>query len=396
MMYIATSDSNPVSLSSLKSCVEEIDWRFIDAETQYLTHNLHRYSGKYIPQIAKKAIELISKPGETILDPYVGSGTTILEAALTGRNAIGVDLNPLAVLITSAKVRPIKKDLLNSLYNKFYSLIKQISDRSDDQLSLYSECNHIFDYIKDDWRLNHPWYTKWFQKPVLEELLYIYNHINTLDNPDQSRLAKVAFSDILRKCSNAHSGYPNVMYDRNSLLRNGCSLDFLKSLKRCIDMVASIEDKIPINCSLNIFIGDATNLPIDDSSVDAIVTHPPYIGSIPYAEYGALSLEWLGYNSKDIDAILTGGKRQSRYIVERFENGYRSMLSESFRVLKPKKIIFIMVGNPLVRGSVIDLALMTKRLSIDTGFTLIAETTREGVNRRANKMGLETLLLFKK
>ena len=78
------------------TAISQIDWQFSDADTKYLTHAIHRYSGKFIPQVARQAIELITAPGDIILDVYVGSGTTLLEAALTGRQSIGIDLSPLA------------------------------------------------------------------------------------------------------------------------------------------------------------------------------------------------------------------------------------------------------------------------------------------------------------
>ena len=81
-------------------------WEYADADTQQLTHNIHRYSGKFIPQIAARAISLLTQPGELVVDPYCGSGTTLLESALLARRAVGVDLNPLAVLIARVKNNP--------------------------------------------------------------------------------------------------------------------------------------------------------------------------------------------------------------------------------------------------------------------------------------------------
>lgn len=72
----------------LITSIQSTDWEFTDSDTQYLTHNIHRYSGKFIPQIAGKAIELLTNPQDLILDSYMGSGTTLLEAALRGRNSI--------------------------------------------------------------------------------------------------------------------------------------------------------------------------------------------------------------------------------------------------------------------------------------------------------------------
>jgi tRNA G10 N-methylase Trm11 len=133
-----------------------------------------------------------------------------------------------------------------------------------------------------------------------------------------------------------------------------------------------------------------------DASVDAIVTHPPYIGSIPYAEYGLLSLVWLGHDPRKLDNQLTGGRRQSSRVVERFEEGFREMLSEAGRVLKPHKMMVMLVGSPLVKGKRVDLAEMAKRLGSHAGFDCVATHTRAGTNRRANLMGAESLLFFER
>src|SRR5260370_36405030 len=112
-----------IPTGSLQKRIEELDWDFAEADTQYLTHSIHRYSGKFIPQIARQAIELLTQPSELVLDSYCGSGTTLLECSVSGRWSIGIDLNPLAVLISSVKstliqnqqlymfIRRIKEDL---------------------------------------------------------------------------------------------------------------------------------------------------------------------------------------------------------------------------------------------------------------------------------------------
>lgn len=63
-------------------------------QNSYLTHNLHPYPAKFIPQIPKELIVRLSKKNNWVLDPFCGSGTSLVEARLTGRNSIGVDVNP--------------------------------------------------------------------------------------------------------------------------------------------------------------------------------------------------------------------------------------------------------------------------------------------------------------
>jgi len=65
-----------------------------------LTHNFYRYPARFSPSFASTAVQLFSKPGDLILDPYMGGGTTIIEAMVAGRRVIGADLNSLAVFVS--------------------------------------------------------------------------------------------------------------------------------------------------------------------------------------------------------------------------------------------------------------------------------------------------------
>ena len=379
----------------LAEAVPSEPWEYADADTQHLTHNVHRYSGKFIPQIAERVISLLTRPGELVVDPYCGSGTTLLEAALLDRRAVGVDLNPLAVLIARVKTTPIAEAALNGLVG---SLGKALSMPGDDgTLPLFrgsaEEAACAFDR---DPRFHHEWYRKWFQLHVLRDLLAIDLAVRNVDGQALRDVAHVAFSNILRRYSNAHSGYPNVMFDKNSPIKGSPVPAFLKTLNRTAEMVASLSNVKASWSDVEVILGNAAALQMDDDTVDAVIAHPPYIGSIPYAEYGALSLQWLGTDFKRLDRELTGGRRQSKDVVRRFEAGYGQMLRETQRVLRPGRHAFLMVGNPVVRGEIVNLPQMTVRLACEAGLELAARTERHGINRRANKMGAEHLLFFRK
>lgn len=373
------------------------DWGYGDADTKQITHEIHRYSGKYIPQIARRAIELISYPGELILDPYVGSGTTLLEANLSRRRSLGIDLNPLAVLISSVKVRPIEDKKLEDLVRYFKKVNDQLSAARKEQVNLLEDSfSEIEKIIQKDPRINDPWYNKWFSKPVLKDLVVLSTLIDSYPDKECADLARVAFSNILRKCSNAHSGYPNVMLDKNKTNNTEPAFLLMKCLSENAEKIKDLNKKYNRDIDTKVIPGNATSLPVKDDTIDAIVTHPPYIGSVPYAEYGSLSLTWLGYNPKKLDEELTGGKRQSRNVVERFLIEYKKMLTEAYRVLKKGRYMFILIGDPTVRGQAIDLSQITKDLSSKVGFNFVVEKKRNGINRRANKMGPESVLFFQR
>lgn len=390
--------ARPIAGGDLLQHIQAVDWEFRDAPTQELTHGLHRYSSKFIPQIAREVIELLTEPGEIVLDPFVGSGTTLVEALASGRHGVGVDLSPLACLISRAKVTPVPLELRVGLVAYFRSVTGAIqASRApiDDRLFPTSEFEIDEEATAADSRWQDPWYTKWFQPQVLRELIVIWNAISRLEDMPTRELATVAFSDILRRASNAHSGYPNVMFDRSAPAKSPPAEVFLRSVEQAVDLVARL-DGLSTGTGVRVLEGDSRALPLEASSVDAIVTHPPYVGSVPYAEYGVLSLRWIGSDPKWLDKTLIGGRRQSADVLPRFESGYSSVVHECERVLRPGGCAFFMVGNPVVRAQMVDLSRITREFCRSAGFVELGVASRRGVNRRANKMGREALIFVEK
>lgn len=376
----------------LKQVVNEQDWEFRDADTQYLTHNIHRYSGKFIPQIASTAIELLTDQGESVLDLYMGSGTTLLEAARSGRNAVGVDLNPVAVMIAEAKLARVdKKDFLE-FRDQFLLEIDAINST---QSSLFADAI-LLPPVESLEKYNDDWNRKWYQLPVLEQLVLFDYLIERIEDPVYRNISRVALSNILRKSSNANSRFPNVMFDKNAKEKPLPLKAFKDSFVEVCEAVLLLQDEMGEKPgSIEIHHGNNTDMPyLENESFDAIVTHPPYVGAIPYAEYCSLSLQWFGYDNKALDLELTGGKRQRKDVIDRFERDYASMFREAYRVLRPGRIMFSMVGNPTVRGEVYDLEAASIRCAEKNGFSHVATATREGVNRRGNNMGSEYLQFF--
>ena len=308
------------SPEEISFAVSSQDWEFANEDTQYASHNIHRYSGKFIPQIARSAIQLLTEPQEIVFDPYLGSGTTALEAILLNRKCIGVDINPLAILISKVKTTVLPVDELEEFRGR---LIESVNIFDDGQLS-FSYYDHLYkgslSSPEDSERYADLWNKKWYQDHVLRQLIMIYDVIEGIPEEELRDIAKVAFSDILRKSSNASSKYPNVMYDKNHPEKKLPLKSFIASFTDVINNLIDLSRRVgDTHYKCQIMLDNNTSLSLDDESVDAIVTHPPYIAAVPYAEYGSLSLEWLGYSSKELDSKLTGGKRHSKDVAVRFE-----------------------------------------------------------------------------
>lgn len=372
-----------------------LQWHFHKASTRELTHSIHRYSGKFIPQIARQAIELLTDPGDLVLDPYAGSGTTLLEAMMSGRRAIGVDLNPLAVLIATTKVTPVERRLLTKLMDGAMAI--HFEGVARNELDLWPTSVVPARPYPDP--LKSEWFTKWFPGEVIESLSAIKFFADSQEDERLRNIALVAMSDILRKVSRAHQGFPNVMFDKKRTVSVSVRDEFLSRLRDITNAVARLDDATSAIEGLvqpKVIHGRAEDRNVPDDSVDAVISHPPYIGSVPYAEYGMLSLKWLGAEPKELDAALTGGKRQSKDVVARFYEGYEGMLTASTRAIRPGGNIFLLTGNPTVKGQVIDLNEMTTAIAKLLGLTLRYTAERSGVNRRANRMDIETVTVWVK
>ena len=383
-----------------KLAIEKYDWECENVDTQYITHSIHRYSGKFIPQIASNAIKLLTNEGDLVFDPYCGSGTTLLECAINKRKAIGLDLNPLAVLISKVKVTPVPINQLNSFRDELIEQISPIFQGTSNQTSLFDhnkrDLKDIMLSIKEEPKWSDTFFKKWFQDNIRAELIWIFKQIKSFKKQELQNIALVAFSDILRKSSNAHSSYPNVMFDKNKRQVPPAAPNFIRRLDEVISAVATLEPMINNKFLPKITLGSARSVPYASESFDAVITHPPYIGSVPYAEYGLLSLKWLGHDPKKLDLNLTGGKRQLKDVVDRFLDGFNDMFQESWRVLKKKGKLFMLLGSPTVKGKRIDLPKIAIELASTARFTLIGHHYRNGVNRRANKLGAEETLFFEK
>lgn len=115
MVGTRLADSAASVLEQFTGLTPDPEWAFAhltQAQTSYATHGYHRYPAKFIPQLAARLIEDYSHPGDTVLDPFMGSGTALVEAKRLGRPSVGVDINPVAHLIATAKVRALEPHLL--------------------------------------------------------------------------------------------------------------------------------------------------------------------------------------------------------------------------------------------------------------------------------------------
>jgi len=315
---------------------------------QYLTHWIYPYKGKFHPQMIRALLNIIGlEKGDTVLDPFIGSGTTAVEAQLLGINCIGIDVSPLCVLQSKVKTESI--DVLPQIREWKEEIIKRIKP------SLFNlEGKTIDDAI---------------------------NLIPDEEVKNFYRMAKlVAISDNVRRgreFSNA----------------------FLKNLEV---MISSISDYVDIIKELNLKLGrihiktgDSRALPLNNESIDGIVTSPPYSIALDYVSNDAHALKELGYDLTLIREKFVGvrGKGQAR--IDLYNDDMKNSLKEMFRILKPQKYAVIVIGNAIYMGHEIKTVEFIIDYANKIGFNLVKNIDKI-IFGLYNVMQKENILIFQK
>jgi len=161
-------------------------WAFVGMtrkHTGYITHAYHSYPAKFIPQLAGRLIELYSAIGDLVVDPFAGCGTTLIEAKVHGRSSIGTDINPVATLITSAKINALSP---LAITESFHDLVRRFA-KYDDQDPLIMQIHERLDF--------------WYRPQEKHKLAFLYQQITLVKDDLQRTFFLCAFSNILKSCS---------------------------------------------------------------------------------------------------------------------------------------------------------------------------------------------------
>src|SRR6266404_987875 len=123
MTEVLTSNSTKRAKTKVSSLYHRRDWSFANiktSETLWGPHGYHRYPAKFIPQLVRQIIEEFSSPGDLIGDTFLGSGTSGVEAIRCNRYFWGLDINPIAVLISRVKCTPLNPAQLDQAWLQLF------------------------------------------------------------------------------------------------------------------------------------------------------------------------------------------------------------------------------------------------------------------------------------
>lgn len=313
---------------------------------QYLTHWIYPYKGKFHPQMIRSLLNIIrAAPGDTILDPFVGSGTTAVETQLLGINCVAFDISPLCVLTSKVKVESI--EVLDKILEYGYSVAPSTSKLTQATMLTTVTANDIQD----------------------EKVRNFYKMAEMIALSDESRRHK----------------------------------DFLKSYHLNIDkMTKSVTDFKVVKERLGLHLGavkiqqgDARKLSLPNESIDGIITSPPYSIALNYVANDAHALKALGYDLNSIKEDFIGVRGTGSEKFKLYNSDMLKCFQEMYRVLKPNKLCIIVIGNVTYQKEEVNTTMATIDSCKGAGFEFL-EMVDKIIFGLYNVMQKEYILFFQK
>lgn len=367
-------------------------------------HKIHAFAAKFPPQLPRTFIAELTKPAENVLDPMVGSGTSILEAGLMGRRGFGVDLDPLSVMISQVK---------SSTRN-----LSVCADSSFDvlQKARYLFAANAFNNLESEYSLDAvKFFRYWFQENTINELYCLAKAIRETETPDAQNFVRVLFSSIIITKSSELSLARDLAHSRphRDLNKKVNQSAFDLFQKRLDSVVSQIVGTLKAEGVATILRGDVRALPLRDDSVHLIFTSPPYASNaIDYMRGHKFSLMWLGYEpnylsnlrsvyigsevkpkslkfpSKTANKIIEALQVVSKNRASAVANYYcemESALREMYRVLARGRAAVLVVGSSNIKGIEIQVPKILGELAESVGFDVVDIATRQ-IPRNARMM----------
>lgn len=386
------------------------DWDYRTADTKEYTHGIHPYPAMMIPQVARRLIDMYGREGDVLLDPYCGTGTTLLEGMLANLKPIGTDLNPLAQLIAKTKTTPVELDQLDQEIENFIAFGLGVTNSAKSS-ETYPDITNV-DY--------------WFGEQVQQDLLLVRRFIDQIVSSVVADIFRVAFSLTVRKVSwTKNSEFKLVRMPPGRIADHNPDVfsTMVETLSDNRTRYESLNDAlgndpiVPLVCGFN----SVDSIPpeiVAPETVNIVVTSPPYGDSkttVAYGQFSRLSSQWLGFeHANRVDNFLMGGGRCPAHVsfgieqldqvigaisdsdakrageVTAFFMDYQKSIKNVSSVVKIGGYACYVVGNRTVKGFDVPTAEVTAAFFEMNGFKHVGTFERNIPNKRMPSMNSPT------
>ena len=280
-----------------------------------LTHYLFRYPAKFHAPVVRTLLERFTEPGETVLDPFCGSGTLMVEALTMGRNSVGIDVDPVAVEVSRAKSTTADGHEVELAVKQLLELLKAQNRGAEwyaahDLVDLDETAYQAELAEADLWVPAIPKIEHWFRRYVIIDLANIRAAIANLDVVDEVRtVLRIVFASIIRNASNADpvpvSGLEVTHYMKQRDAKGRVVDPYALFAQAAAKARVALDDLARHRAgdtTVDVAIGDATEIKLT-RPVTAVITSPPYHNAVDYYRRHTLEMYWLGHVLSHADRL---------------------------------------------------------------------------------------------
>lgn len=330
-----------ISESAAGSCsvrLNSLDWNFADSGTREAIHDIHPYPARFIPEIPRELIRLFH-PGDdsAVFDPFCGCGTTLVEAVAVGLPALGVDLNPLAVLISKVKTTRLREPV-----EPLAQTIVAAAGRKPVTIPAIPRLDH------------------WFQPNVQLALARIVHGIGVITDRDIQDALKVALSRIIVRVSNQDSDTRYAAVSKRVNEEDVYSLFCRSAADLDVAIASAYEGLFSVEPRASVIHDDVLEIRPEalHRRVGLVITSPPYPNAYEYWLYHKYRMYWLGMDPIALRKGEIGARPHYFKKDHQTEDDFRSQMSTVFRmigkVLPVGKFACFVVGRSIIHGREID------------------------------------------
>jgi hypothetical protein len=354
------------------------------------TRWVHPFAARMPLSVAEHFVRELAQPNAVVLDPMVGSGTTAVATLRLGRSAVGIDRDPLALLISRVVTTTYSLKLVLQVSERVLKRARLLLPRKRAPVMATDETRQFIEY--------------WFPVEAQQQLAALAESIMN-EPPGAGRdFAWLVFSSSIIAKSAGASWAMDISRSRPHKREDkGVVLPFEAWSQRCTTAAARLpfRDTRPA-MGARILGGDARNLPLEDRSVDMVLTSPPYLSAIDYLRSHRFSLVWMGFSMEVIRvlrATMVGTERglwspdglpapmearlarvvtlqRSRAHRRQYLSDLKKVLGEAARVVRASGLVVMAVGPRILSPANDDAAAVVDSLVTDIGLRKVGSVTR--------------------
>ena len=358
------------SSSEIGERLARVEWDFQDAASARSIHSFHSYPAKFIPEIPRAFLDEIQpRKDSLVFDPFCGCGTTLVEAQFAGYKSVGVDLNPIACLVSRIKTMPLPGGFLEAARRC------TIAARQMGTLPLPQIPNLLH----------------WFRNDVSQSLATLRTAIHLIEHEDTRVALEGVFSSIIVKVSNQESDTRYAAVEKQ-VSGEQVFIEFMRnaqSLSKALTSELPFVTKPPAqNINRSIFEIEPEDI---SGEVGLVITSPPYPNAYEYWLYHKYRMWWLGYDPLLVKSHEIGARAHFFSSRRKDKEDFQTQMSHVFsllrKVMRKGTYCCFVVGDSKIHGRFVDNAQALTNAATLHGFKVAFRSVRS-INQHRKSFNL--------